>query len=92
MPEEIDVTQGVVLRGKRWVANPDNIPAARAFVAELRRRADEADRQAEATTAYKARILRQNARAARKDADRIEKTIPSSQSGSGQQYTPSPWR
>lgn len=75
MPE-IDLTQGVVPRGNKWVANPDNIPAARAFVAELRRRADEADHQAAATTEYKARLLRQNARAARRDADRIEATIP----------------
>lgn len=75
-PEVIDITKGVIKRGRELVANPDNIPAARAFVAELRRQANEAEARALATTESKARILNQNARQARRDADRIEKTIP----------------
>jgi len=74
--EQIDITKGVIKRGKELVANPDNIPAARAFIAELRRRADEAQAKALTTTESKARILNQNARQARMDADRIERTIP----------------
>lgn len=73
---EVDITKGVIKRGGKLIANPGNIPAARAFVAELRRLADKAEKQALASTESKAQRLMQNARQARKDADNIEKTIP----------------
>ena len=72
----VDITQGVIKKGGKLIANPDNIPAAKAFVAELRKRAAEAEAKALATTESKARILRQNARAGILDANRIESTIP----------------
>ena len=73
---EVDITKGIIKKGDKLIANPKNIPAARAFIAELRRLADEAEQQALASTESKARRLMQNARQARKDADNIEMTIP----------------
>lgn len=97
---EMNLADGVIRKGKQLVANPDNLPAARAFIAELRRQADEAERQASAATPYKAKLLMQNARAARRDADRIESTIPQSRTKrrsdqppwrTKRPYVPSPW-
>jgi len=70
-----DLVPGLKLKGRRLVADPDNLPAAREFVANLRREAEKLDKEAGAATKAKGRKLRQNARAARRDADRIERTI-----------------
>jgi len=67
--------KGLLLKGKQVVADPANPEAARAFVASLRDEADKAEKEAVGQTESKARILQQNARAARRDADRIEGTI-----------------
>lgn len=66
---------GLILIDGRLYTDANNAPAARAFVAKLRASADEADARAEAVTADKARRLRQNARQARKDAERILSTL-----------------
>lgn len=67
--------QGLIKVGKQIKADPRNLEDAQAFVDELRRAADIADERAMNVKLYQARQLRQNASAARRDADRIELTI-----------------
>ena len=58
------------------LADAANIPACREFISRLRQAAADADLKANAATQYKANLHRQNARAARHDADALEATIP----------------
>lgn len=66
---------GLIIKNGRIYGDKRNADKARQFVARLRQAADEAERQAAATTPYQARLLGQNARAARRDADRIEASL-----------------
>lgn len=70
-PAEFGLT---VLRGQ-LVADGLNPAATREFLALLREHADDYETQAQDATPYRTRLLLQNARQARKDADRIEKTL-----------------
>ena len=66
---------GLKLVGKHLVADGKNAAAAQAFVETLRASALECEQRAGSVTPSKARELQQNARAARRDADRIEASI-----------------
>ena len=66
---------GLVSIKNRLYGDRDNPGAARAFVARLLKAADDADRKALPATRYKAEKLRQNARAARKEATQILSTL-----------------
>ncbi len=66
---------GLIEQDGKIVADPHNPEAALVFIAQLRDAARKADQQADAATPSKASKLRQNARGARKDADRIEGTL-----------------
>jgi hypothetical protein len=80
LPGQIEMTpqlaDGVIIENREIKANPDNIPMAKAFVAELRKQADKVETQANAVTPSKAKRLRGEAHAARRDANKIEKSIP----------------
>lgn len=73
--KEILKENGLVMKNGKLCGDKNNVEKAMQFIAKLRAAADDADKKALATRAYKSRLLNQNARAARKDADRIEKSL-----------------
>jgi hypothetical protein len=72
---ENDMNNGLIIKNGKLYGDKNNSEKAMQFVAQLLKMADEAEKKAIATTAYKAKVLNQNARQARKDADRIEKSL-----------------
>jgi len=68
-------SNGLKIKNGKIVADNSNKAATVAFLQTLRAAADDAEKKSLACPRYKAKIYMQNARAARRDADRIEKTI-----------------
>lgn len=73
--KEILKANGLTAIDGKLVADMEQPDKAREFIAKLRDAADTAEKQSMAATRSKANRLAQNARAARKDADRIEKSL-----------------
>lgn len=73
--KDILKANGLTAVNGKLVADKGQPDKAREFIAKLRAAADEAEKKSMATTASKAKLLMQNARAARKDADRFEKSL-----------------
>lgn len=66
---------GLILKDGRLYGDPQNPAAAQEFARRLMRKAEAAEAKANIVTPYKARLLRQNARAGRRDARRILSTL-----------------
>ena len=66
---------GLIVRKGRLYPDRKNLEQTRKFISLLRQQADEADNKSNAVTPYRAELLRQHARQARRDADRLESLI-----------------
>jgi len=66
---------GLIIKNGRLCGDKRSPQKTLRFIAELRKRADDAEKKSLAVTEYKARVLKQNARAARREADRIESDL-----------------
>lgn len=73
--ERLMQVYGLTIRNNRIVPDGVNTDGTRQFIAKLRFEANKREALASASKPYKAKLLMQNARAARKDADRLERLL-----------------
>lgn len=72
---------GLKLSGKQIIADNKHNDLTLKFIQSLLEKADQAEQQSKLEKPYKARLLMQNASAARKDAERIRNSMKEQYNG-----------